>query len=145
MVVRLIGGALLLAATLAAQGAPRTKWWESPEVKARLSLTDDQAGRIEQIYSSTLPERTKYADDAERLAAELEAILRYADCSEQAVVELSERASAAQALRSRARILMLYRMYRVLTPVQRRQLDELSHRHGDTSARPPKKMPDRWR
>ena len=144
MAIRLIGGALLLAATLAGQGAPQTKWWESPEAKARLSLTDDQAGRIEQIYSSTLPERTKYAEDAERLAAELEALLLCSDCSEQAVVELSERAASAQALRSRARILLLYRMYRVLTPVQRRQLDELTaRRHRDSPAKPPKKVTDR--
>jgi Spy/CpxP family protein refolding chaperone len=52
-------------------------------------------------------------------------------------VELSERAVAAQALRSRTRILMLYRMYRVLTPVQRQQLEKLTaSRHRDRSARP---------
>jgi Spy/CpxP family protein refolding chaperone len=129
----------MLVATLAGQGAPPSKWWESPEVKSRLSLTDDQARRIEQIYSSTLPERTKDAEDAERLAAELEALLLSSDCTERAVVELSERVAAAQAWRSRARIVMLYRMYRVLTPDQRRQLDQLAaRRHRDNSVRPPK-------
>ena len=138
MAVRLISGALFMAvAVIAGQGGHPTKWWESPEVKSRLRLSDDQTRRIEQIYSGTLPERIKNAENAKRLAAELDALLFSPDCAEQAVLELFERAAAAQALRSRARTLMLYRMYRVLTPVQRKQLEQLAdHRHRDGSARP---------
>ncbi len=136
----------MVMATLAGQGAPPEKWWQSPDMKSRLSLTEDQARRIEQIYSSTLPERIKQAENAQRLAAELEAMLVCSDCAEQAVVELSDRAASAQALRGRARIVMLYRMYRVLTPVQRQQLDELTaRRHRDGPARPPTKVTDRSR
>jgi Spy/CpxP family protein refolding chaperone len=138
MAMRLIGGALLLVATLAAQGAPQTKWWESPQTKARLGLTDDQARNIEQIYNGTLPERRRNTENAARLAAELEALLLRPDSTEQSVMELAERAAAAEALRSRARIIMLYRMYRVLTPVQRRQLEQMTPPHRrDGSSRPP--------
>ena len=115
-----------MVAALAGQGPPPAKWWQSAEVKAQLRLTDDQVRRVDEIYSSSLPERTRLVKEAEQLSSQLEALLACADCTEEAVLELSERAAAAQALRSRARIVMLYRMYRVLTPGQRRQLDQLA-------------------
>lgn len=112
-------------------------WWRSPRFVAALQLSSAQASLIDEIYRNTLPERLKCTEQAEAARARLERLLD-SDRPDDEVLEAAASESAdADAARRSLRTKMLYRMWLVLTPVQRSQLAELaaSHptlsRHGD--------------
>ena len=104
------------------------RWWYSPRVVAALTLTPDQSRHIQHIYESHRRERyaavarwEKARGDADRaMAARLPE-----EEFERALAAYAE----AEADRRRVRTLMLYRMWRVLSPQQRARLEMLHKQH----------------
>ena len=98
------------------------KWWIDAELRRELAITDQQSAAIEAIWQKTLPQRAEARDRLEKLDAVLQKmILEAAD--EAAVTAHLDRVGAALAESNKARMLMLYRINKVLTQEQRARLD----------------------
>lgn len=113
------------------QGRGPHRWWQSDEVKTLIELTDTQSAALDTIYRKTLP---KQRESMRRLNAE-EGILSQL-VGDMAVEEIDvsrqvDRVESARSELSKTRILMVFRMHRVLTERQRDILDEWMKRDPD--------------
>jgi Spy/CpxP family protein refolding chaperone len=120
----LTGLLVLLAAggALAAASDERSKWWQSENVKAEILLTPEQSQALEGIFQATLPRLRAEKEELDRQEQLLSRLVREAAVDETQVIELMDNVEAARARVSKTRTLMLYRMYRTLTPAQREKL-----------------------
>lgn len=104
------------------QGHQPPKWWEEPKLRAELNITDQQSAAIEAIWRKDLDKRTDLRKRLETLEAQLDQMMLDASADEKAVVAQLDKVEAARTEVSKARVLMLYRMNKVLTPEQRTKL-----------------------
>jgi Spy/CpxP family protein refolding chaperone len=95
------------------------KWWSSPEGRAEFGLTDAQSRDLEAVFQQVLPQLRTHKADVDRYQQELTRLLSEASARESVVVKAIEQLEAAQSALSRTRTIMLYRMYRLLSPEQR--------------------------
>jgi Spy/CpxP family protein refolding chaperone len=109
------------------------KWWRWDVCRAEIGLTDEQSAEVERIFQSVLP-------DLRREKAELD---RQESLLSQLLVEEIDEARVHQAIERverRTRAAMLYRMYRVLSPPQRKKLqafwERLEHQRRDRDSQP---------
>ena len=132
----LLGLLLLGLAPLEAKEQERRhRWWHSEEVRTELGLTDDQSASLDDIYQETLPKRR---ESMHRLNAEeltLSALISDMDVQEIDVTRQIDRVEADRSELSKSRILMVFRMYRVLSASQRDTLDAWREQ-TDTERRP---------
>jgi Spy/CpxP family protein refolding chaperone len=128
-------GLMMTLTALSGQGVRPAKWWQSEDFQSRLHLSDQQVQRIDAIYDGTIAERTRNADEVERLNKDLRDLIDAPAATEEAVAALAAQVGAAQARQNKTRTLMLYRMHKVLTPEQRDLLRQLVEgRRGRISA-----------
>jgi Spy/CpxP family protein refolding chaperone len=123
VLVGLLGLLLVGLAPLEANEQERHRWWHSEEDRTELGLTDDQSASLDDIYEETLP---KQRESMRRLTAEeltLSALISDMDVQEIDVTRQIDRVEAARSELSKSRILMVFRMYRVLSASQRETLD----------------------
>lgn len=121
------------------QGRRPHRWWQSEEVQTELGLTDDQSASLDSIYQETLP---KQRESMRRLNAEeltLSQLIADMEVQEIDVTRQIDRVEAARSELSKSRILMVFRMYRVLSTGQRETLDEW--RAQENSERRPSSRP----
>lgn len=115
------------------QNGQRYRWWQLDEVKAHVGLTDDQSAQLEKIYRRALP---KLRESMRRLNAEEHALSQLvADMSveELDVTRQVDRVEAVRSELSKTRLLMVFRMYRVLEADQRDALDDWRNRDSSKS------------
>lgn len=113
------------------QGRRPHRWWQSAEVQALLELTEAQSASLEKIYQRTLP---KQRESMRRLRAEersLSQLVGDMDIDEIDVTRQIDRVEAVRSELSKTRILMVFRMHRVLTETQRAALDQWRQRDSD--------------
>ena len=113
------------------QGRRPHRWWQSTDVKALLELTDEQSASLDKIYRKALP---KLRESMRRLNAEERILSRLVgdmDVEEIDVTRQIDRVEATRSELSKTRILMVFRMHRVLTQPQRDDLDEWMERTTD--------------
>ena len=125
-----IRAAALLAATLwpvfAAQAeAGQAKWWRSETYQRELALTAEQVTRIEHIFKESWPSLKHAKHELDRFDEELSAVIAEGTADEPRVLHLIEQVEASRSDLGRARSLMLFRIHRVLTPLQRSRLNAL--------------------
>jgi Spy/CpxP family protein refolding chaperone len=116
----------VLAAAPASAGALKFKWWQSERFVRELALTTDQQARLEGIFKSSWPSLEGCKGDLDRLDSELSRLIADGTTPETQVIQQIDRVEASRSALGRARSLMLYRMYRVLTPDQRVKLKALN-------------------
>jgi Spy/CpxP family protein refolding chaperone len=102
--------------------ARRSRWWRAPCVQQRLALSPEQVRELDAIFSRDLPARLKVHQRIATLDAELQQMIRIA-ADESTVMRLSESVENLRLQRNTRRHLMLLAMYRVLTPLQRREVN----------------------
>jgi Spy/CpxP family protein refolding chaperone len=141
----LAAAAVLLAAGLvssSAQASPdRHKWWMSEQVKADVGLTAQQSQELEAIFQSVLPQLRVAKADLDQLERRVSQLLAEGTADEATFGQALERVEAARGALNKTRTLMLFRMYRVLSPEQRVKLraiherveQERRQRHGSPS------------
>jgi Spy/CpxP family protein refolding chaperone len=95
------------------------KWWVEPQLRAEFGITDQQSATIEAIWKKNLQQRTDMRDRLEKLEAQLDQMMLDAALDESAFMAQLEKVEAARTEASKARMLMLYRINKVLTPEQR--------------------------
>jgi Spy/CpxP family protein refolding chaperone len=95
------------------------KWWSSPEGRAEFGLSEAQSRDLEAIFQQTLPEMKASKADVDRYQQQLTRLLSEASAKESVVLKAIDQLEVAQSALSRTRTIMLYRMYRLLSPEQR--------------------------
>jgi Spy/CpxP family protein refolding chaperone len=118
----------LAIAGLASAGDERMKWWQSDSMKAELGLTNDQSRELENIFQSLMPRMRVEKDELDRAERQLSKVMAEVQIGEPEVMQTIERVEAARGRASSTRLVMLYRMYKVLTPDQRRKLKIIQER-----------------
>ena len=129
--VSLVVVAATAVAAAGEQGRRPHRWWQSTDVKALLELTDEQSASLDKIYRKALP---KLRESMRRLNAEERILSRLVgdmDVEEIDVTRQIDRVEATRSELSKTRILMVFRMHRVLTQPQRDDLDEWMERTTD--------------
>jgi Spy/CpxP family protein refolding chaperone len=116
----------VLTAAPASAGALKFKWWQSERFVRELALTADQQARLEGIFKSSWPSLEACKGDLDRLDSELSKLIADGTTPETQVIQQIDRVEASRSALGRARSLMLFRMYRVLTPDQRVKLKALN-------------------
>jgi Spy/CpxP family protein refolding chaperone len=141
-----IGAALLVTALLspllaapADAGQHKIKWWRSEVYQRELALTAEQVTRIEHIFDESWPSLQESKHDLDRLERELSQVIAEGAAEESRVVRLIDRVEASRSALGRTRSLMLFRIHRVLTPVQRSRLKAL---HEERNQKPKAGPPD---
>jgi Spy/CpxP family protein refolding chaperone len=100
--------------------AQRFKWWQADHVQRELSMTKEQATRLEEIFQSTLPGLRKQKETLDVAEAEFNRLVSKGDhAATLAQVDIVE---AARAALNRSRALQLVHMRRVLTADQHAKL-----------------------
>jgi Spy/CpxP family protein refolding chaperone len=105
----------------AAEAAAKTKakWWNAPELRAEFGITDAQSAEIDRIYHTFYASLKSGMGDVDRYHKDVSKIMAEGSSSEVDVLHAIDKLEAAKASLTKTRMLMLYRMYRVLSPEQR--------------------------
>jgi Spy/CpxP family protein refolding chaperone len=143
--------ALLFAGPVFA-GGERHKWWTSAEIKAEIGLTDAQSRAVEEIFQAVRPQLRAGWEELDRLEREVARLMTEDATDENRISAAIDRTESARASLNKTRTLMLYRMYRVLSPAQRVKLHAI-HERGDSEtpgaadshAKPDSRAPSRRR
>src|SRR5687768_1721712 len=128
--------ALFFSALLAASSAEAqvVKWWQETEFRRELALSPQQSADLDQIFERALPTLRRNRQALDDAQARLDQLIAHGTEAE-AMVQVDILVEAI-ARRNKARVLTLFDMYRVLTPVQRRALTGLSARRPSASDLP---------
>ena len=116
-------------------GAP-PKWWMDAKMRAELGITDQQSAAIEAVWQQSLPHLRELRQKVDEMDNTVSQMIRDAVDEPTIVAEL-DRVESTRAELNKGRVLMLYRMNRVLTADQRTKLKALWEReHGGDRRRP---------
>ncbi|MPY87628.1 MAG: periplasmic heavy metal sensor [Luteitalea sp.] len=105
------------------------KWWRWDLCKAEVGITDEQSDKLEAIFQSFVPDLHRQKGELDRRETHLSTLL-VEGSKEEKVREAIDRVEDARSDLGRSWALMLYRMYKVLSPDQRRKLKAFSERHN---------------
>jgi Spy/CpxP family protein refolding chaperone len=116
------------------------KWWLSPEGKKEFGISEQQSKELEAQFQQMLPTLRANKSELDKQEKTLNQLLGNASSSEPTVAQAIDRVEAARSALSRTRTLMLYRMYRLLSPEQRAKVQAYYERKaqeadGRTAAR----------
>jgi Spy/CpxP family protein refolding chaperone len=93
-------------------------WWIEPQLRQQLAITDAQSKAVETIWQQSLPDLRKLRDQLVALDDQVSKMIQDG-APEASVTALVEQTENLRAQAMKGRTLMLYRMYKVLTPDQR--------------------------
>jgi Spy/CpxP family protein refolding chaperone len=119
-------------------GSPRgpVKWWEA--YRAELRLTPDQVSRITAIFDASFPQLRASYEELNKREEQLSALISANDATEAQVLRQADQIESIRGELSKTRVLMLFRMRRVLSADQRNKLQELQkERERDRGGPPP--------
>src|SRR5262245_14477167 len=117
--------------------AKNHKWWRSDEMRAEFGITDAQSAQLEGIFQSFVAALKSGMTDVDRYQKDVSKLMADPAASEVDVIQAINRLEAAKADLGRTRSLMLFRMYRVLTPEQRVKVKRF-HEQKDAAASAPR-------
>jgi len=131
----------------AAQGPPMAgmvegKFWAFPRMRERLGLSEEQVDQLDAIFLRSRRALIDLKAEVEKRQLDLEAILDDDDASEAAAETVIDRLEEARAALGKARLRMMLKMRRVLTPDQRQALEEARRERRHRMDRPGPGGPD---
>jgi Spy/CpxP family protein refolding chaperone len=109
-------------------GRHRHKWWHDDQIKAELALTSQQAQDIEQIFQASVPRLRTLKEQLDLLEKDLSRMIRERTAPEATVAQQLDRVETTRAELNKARMLMIYKMHRVLSADQNEKLRAISER-----------------
>jgi Spy/CpxP family protein refolding chaperone len=107
---------------------PRIKWWEDPQWRTELALTDHQSGKIKRIFEEEMGKLRALRDILEKRQEALSLAMKEERTNLSAISELADGVGDMHASMYRTRTLMLYRMDRQLSAEQRTKLQNIYER-----------------
>ena len=102
----------------AATGHQRTAWWKDEKARAEIGFTAEQAAEIDQIFKTNMEKARPLRDEVETLEKALSATMRANTADVSVVAQQVDKVEKKRAELNKIRVVMLYRMHRVLTPEQ---------------------------
>ena len=113
---------------------PRRRWWSDPELRQQLAITDAQSKAVEEIWQKTVPDLRKFRDQLNALDEQVSKMIQDG-APEASVIALVDQTENTRAQANKARTVMIYRMFRLLTPDQRAKVAAMfpppdDHRDG---------------
>jgi Spy/CpxP family protein refolding chaperone len=115
----------------------KAKWWRSPALRAEFAITDAQSADLDRIFHSFYASLKSGMEDVDRYHKDVSKIMAEGSSSEVDVLHAIDKLEAAKASLARTRMLMLYRMYRVLSHDQRIKVKRY-HEQKDAAASAPR-------
>jgi len=107
------------------------EWWNDPEIRKQLGLSDDKTKRLEAIFRQRVADIQPWVDSLNRERDKLNRMTNDRLADERTY---GLQVAKAEQLLSRfreSRTIMLYRMYRELQPEQYKKLQEISEKRLD--------------
>jgi Spy/CpxP family protein refolding chaperone len=104
------------------------KWWLSEEGKTEFGITEQQSRDLETLFQQMLPSLKANKTELDKQEKVLDQLLSSSSSNESVVAQAIDRVESARSALSRTRTLMLYRMYRLLTPEQRAKVQAYHER-----------------
>jgi Spy/CpxP family protein refolding chaperone len=114
----------------------KAKWWRSEELRAQFAITDAQSNELDRIFHTFYASLKSGMEDVDRYHKDVSRIMSEASASEVDVLHSIDKLEAAKASLARTRMLMLYRMYRVLTPDQREKVKKYQEQKDAAAGAP---------
>jgi len=105
-------------------------WWIDPQLRQQLGITDAQSKAVEEIWQKSLPELRKFRDQLNALEDQVSKMIQDG-APEASVVAQIEQTENTRAQANKARMLMIYRMNKLLTPDQRAKVKEIVDHRDD--------------
>lgn len=114
-------------------GAP-WEWWNDTEVQKELGLTADKVRQLNDIYVRRNTELRPFVHEYQKAWADLDKMTRERVVDESTYQMQVVRVEAARARLGESRTVMLYRMYRTLSPEQHQKLQDILARRAERSS-----------
>jgi Spy/CpxP family protein refolding chaperone len=129
MLRRILSAAcLVLLVATAATAQDRRKWWADEQSRKEIGLTEEQAAKAEEVYQASLPRMQDLKRQLDALEGELSALIRDSRADEVVVAAKIDAVERVRSEMNKARVLMLYRIHRLLTPEQHEKFRALVER-----------------
>jgi Spy/CpxP family protein refolding chaperone len=93
-------------------------WWKDEGAKSELKLTGEQVAEIERIFQANMAKAKPMRDELTQLETSLNQTMRANTADIAVVAQQVDKVESKRAELSKMRVLMLYRIHRVLTPEQ---------------------------
>ena len=94
------------------------KWWQNDRFQQELVLTEEQIGRLEEIFQSMQPTLKSQKQTLDRHEARLSKVINDPRADGAKVLEVLERVESSRSELSKSRTLLAFRMRRILTADQ---------------------------
>jgi Spy/CpxP family protein refolding chaperone len=112
----------------------KLKWWRNEELCSKAAITEAQSTELDRIFHTFYASLRSGTDDVERYHKDVSKMMAEGSSSEVDVLHAIDKLEAAKASLARTRMLMLYRMYRVLTPEQREKVKKFQEQAAAATA-----------
>ena len=110
-------------------------WWQDADVKKELGLTEEKARKIQAIYERRYSQMKPFAADFELEWRKLEQMTRERAADEATYALQVNRLENLSAKLRESRTVMLYTIYRELSPEQNKKLQEIRDRRSNRNGR----------
>jgi Spy/CpxP family protein refolding chaperone len=114
----------------------KLKWWRNEELCSKAAITEAQSTELDRIFHTFYASLKSGTDDVERYHKDVSKMMAEGSSSEVDVLHAIDKLEAAKASLARTRMLMLYRMYRVLTPEQREKVKKFQEQQAAAATAP---------
>jgi hypothetical protein len=92
-----------------------TKWWQSDRIKREIGLSNEQSRQLEDIFQAALPRMRLEKEELDRQERSLSALMKDVNGGWNDIEQAIDRVEAARSRAGKTRLMMLYRLYRVMT------------------------------
>jgi Spy/CpxP family protein refolding chaperone len=96
----------------------RMAWWKDEKAKAEIGLTAEQASKIDRIFQDAIEKAKPLREEVNQLEKELSQTMKATTAEVSVVAQQVETVENKRAQLNKLRVIMLYKMRRVLTPEQ---------------------------
>jgi len=112
------------------------RWWRKAEVQQTLNLTESQVARLDTVFDKERPAQVELQRKIAEMDRLLGRILERGNAEDATVKRLSEQVEALRAQHNVRRTLMMFAIYRRLTPEQRAAVAQLRREDADIRSGP---------
>ncbi len=106
----------------------RHKWWTDEKLRSEIGLNEGQAAKAEEIFQASLPRLRELKTELDGLEKELSALIRENKAEESVIATKIDAVERARGEMSKTRMLMLYRIHRLLTNEQHEKFKAIADR-----------------
>ena len=100
------------------QGHQRTLWWKDEKARAEIGFSLEQAAEIDKIFKAEIEKAKPLREEVNRLEKALSETMKANTADVSVVAQQVDKVENKRAELNKLRVVMLYRMHRILTPDQ---------------------------